>query len=57
MDCLKVFYGSTLKFSGTKYLTLNIFFPEFCEVYISIKKMESRPYPFIVMMGKKMFSK
>jgi len=38
MDCLKVFYGATLKFSGIKYPTLNLFFPEFCEVYISIKK-------------------
>jgi hypothetical protein len=36
--CLKVFYDATLKLSGTKYPTLNMFFPEFCEVYLSIKK-------------------
>jgi hypothetical protein len=38
MDCLKVFYGATLKFSGTKYPTLDLFFPEIYEVYISIQK-------------------
>jgi hypothetical protein len=36
--CLKVFYDATLKLSDTKYLTLNLFFSEFCEVYLSIKK-------------------
>ncbi|KAJ1692639.1 hypothetical protein LUZ63_009337 [Rhynchospora breviuscula] len=33
MDCLKIFYTATLKFSGVKYPTLNFFFPELCEVY------------------------
>ncbi|KAJ1700845.1 hypothetical protein LUZ63_000624 [Rhynchospora breviuscula] len=33
MDSLKIFYTATLKFSATKYPTLNYFFPEFCEVY------------------------
>jgi hypothetical protein len=49
--CLKVFYDSTLKLSGTKYLTLNMFFLEFCEVYLSIKKIGSIFYPFVVKMG------
>jgi hypothetical protein len=49
--CLKVFYDATLKLSGTKYLTLNLFFPEFCEVYLSIKKMRSIFNPFVVKMG------
>jgi hypothetical protein len=48
---LKVFYDAILKLSGIKYPTLNLFFPEFCEVYLSIKKMCSSPYPFIVNMG------
>jgi hypothetical protein len=48
---LKVFYDATLKLSGTKYPTLNLFFPELCEVYLSIKKMCSSPYIFIVNMG------
>ncbi|KAJ3703077.1 hypothetical protein LUZ61_006782 [Rhynchospora tenuis] len=33
MDCLKIFYNATLKFSASKYPTLNHFFPEFCDVY------------------------
>jgi hypothetical protein len=40
-----------LKLSGTKYPTMNLFFLEFCEVYLNIKKMCSSPYPFIVNMG------
>ncbi|KAJ1688836.1 hypothetical protein LUZ63_012991 [Rhynchospora breviuscula] len=57
MDSLKIFYTATLKFSGTKYPTLNLYFSEFCEVYVSIKNMESSPYSFIVLMGSKMFAK
>jgi hypothetical protein len=37
--------------SGTKYPTLNLFFPEFCEVYSSIKHMSNNAYPFIIKMG------
>jgi hypothetical protein len=55
--CLKVFYDATLKLSGTKYPTLNLFFPKFCEVYLSIKKMDSSSYPFIVKMSIEMFVK
>jgi len=55
--CLKVFYNATLKLSGTKYPTLNLFFPEFCEVYLSIKHMSNSAYPFIVKMGTEMFAK
>ncbi|KAJ3708949.1 hypothetical protein LUZ61_012654 [Rhynchospora tenuis] len=54
---LKVFYGATLKLSGTKYPTLNLFFTEFCEVLITIKKMATSPYPFIVNMGTEMLAK
>lgn len=54
---LKVFYDATLKLSGSKYPTLNLFFPEFCEVYLCIKKMGYSPYPFVVQMGKDMFAK
>ncbi|KAJ4818878.1 Zinc finger BED domain-containing protein DAYSLEEPER [Rhynchospora pubera] len=57
MDCLKIFYTATLKFSAVKYPTLNYFFPEMCEVYVSIKNMDSSPYPFIVLMTTKMFAK
>ncbi|KAJ3708583.1 hypothetical protein LUZ61_012288 [Rhynchospora tenuis] len=57
MDSLKIFYRATLKFSATKYPSLNFFFTEMCEVYINIKKMEISPYPFITLMGKKMFAK
>ncbi|KAJ3691068.1 hypothetical protein LUZ61_020232 [Rhynchospora tenuis] len=54
---LKVFYEATLKLSGTKYPTLNLFFPEFAEVYLNIKRMSSSPYPFIVQMGAPMIAK
>ncbi|KAJ1697552.1 hypothetical protein LUZ63_006064 [Rhynchospora breviuscula] len=54
---LKVFYEATLKLSGTKYPTLNLFFSEFSEVYLSIKRMSSSPFPFIVQMGVDMLAK
>ncbi|KAJ1695014.1 hypothetical protein LUZ63_011712 [Rhynchospora breviuscula] len=57
VQCLKPFYVATLKLSGIKYPTLNIFFPEFCEVYLSIKKMGSSPHPFVVQMSLEIFSK
>jgi Domain of unknown function (DUF4413) len=55
--CLKVFYDATLKLSGTKYPTLNLFFLELCEIYLNIKKMRSSSYPFIVKLGTKIFAK
>jgi hypothetical protein len=57
VDCLKVFYDATLKLSGTKYPTINLFFPEFCEVFLVIKKMSTSPLPFIVAMSKEMHAK
>ncbi|KAJ1700792.1 hypothetical protein LUZ63_000571 [Rhynchospora breviuscula] len=54
---LKVFYDATLKLSGTKYPTLNLFFTEFCDVYLTIKIMASSPYTFIVQMGADMLIK
>lgn len=53
----RVFYVATNKRSGTKYPTLNLFFPEFCEVYLNLKKMASSPIEFVVDMGNEMFSK
>ncbi|KAJ3701327.1 hypothetical protein LUZ61_005032 [Rhynchospora tenuis] len=54
---LKIFYEATFKLSGTKYPTLNLFFSEFCEVYLSIKRMSSSEYTFIVNMGTQMHAK
>ncbi|KAJ4762114.1 Zinc finger BED domain-containing protein DAYSLEEPER [Rhynchospora pubera] len=54
---LKVFYDATLKLSGTKYPTLNLFFTEFCEVYLTIRKMSSSQYTFIVQMNVSMLDK
>jgi hypothetical protein len=45
MMCLKVFYNVTLKLSSTKYPTLNLFFLELCEMYLSIRKMGTSQYP------------
>jgi Domain of unknown function (DUF4413) len=55
--CLKVFYDATLKLSDIKYPTLNLFFPEFYEVYLSIKKMNTSQYLFIVKMSTEIFAK
>jgi hypothetical protein len=52
---LKVFYDATNLLSGIKYRTLNIFFPEYCEVYLTIKEMSTNPYPFVVEMSKEMY--
>jgi Domain of unknown function (DUF4413) len=57
VGCLKVFYDATMKLSGTNYPTLNMFFTEFCEVYLTIKKMGSSSFPFIIQMGKEMYEK
>jgi hypothetical protein len=57
IEHLKVFYDATLKLSGTKYPTLNMFFPEFCEVALTISKMQMSDLPFIVEMGKNVLNK
>ena len=57
VECLKVFYTATMKLSGSTYPTLNLFFPELCEVYMTIKKMASSPLPFIKQMGREMYAK
>jgi subtilase family serine protease len=54
---LKVFHDATNKLSGFKYPILNLYFPEFCEIYLNIKKMRSSPYPFFVQMSIEMFAK
>ena len=54
---LKIFYDATLKLSGSKYPTLNLFFAEFCEVHLAIRKMEGSPYSYVAEMGKKMLVK
>ncbi|KAJ3685482.1 hypothetical protein LUZ61_014646 [Rhynchospora tenuis] len=54
---LKVFYNVTNKLSGTKYPTLNLFFPEYCEVYLTLMKMSKSPYAFIVNMSHEMIKK
>ncbi|KAJ4771400.1 Zinc finger BED domain-containing protein DAYSLEEPER [Rhynchospora pubera] len=54
---LKVFYDVTNKLSGTKYPTLNMFFPEYCEVYLTLIKMSTSPYAFIVNMSHEMLKK
>ncbi|KAJ3685744.1 hypothetical protein LUZ61_014908 [Rhynchospora tenuis] len=54
---LKVFYDATMKLSGTKYPTLNLFFSEFSEVYLNIRRMSRSDYTFIVEMGQDMLVK
>ncbi|KAJ3686466.1 hypothetical protein LUZ61_015630 [Rhynchospora tenuis] len=54
---LKVFYTVTNKLSGTKYPTLNLFFPEYCEVYLTLNKMSNSKHAFIVNMSHDMLAK
>ncbi|KAJ3697616.1 hypothetical protein LUZ61_001321 [Rhynchospora tenuis] len=54
---LKVLYDVTNKLSGTKYSTLNLFFAEYCEVYLTLIKMSKSPYAFIVNMSHEMINK
>ncbi|KAJ3696742.1 hypothetical protein LUZ61_000447 [Rhynchospora tenuis] len=54
---LKLFYDVTNKFSGTKYPTLNILFAKYCEVFLTLKKMSTSSYPFVVKMSKEMVKK
>ncbi|KAJ1696450.1 hypothetical protein LUZ63_004962 [Rhynchospora breviuscula] len=57
VEHLRILYEATNKLSGTKYPTLNLFFPEFCEVYLNIQKMCKDANLFVVQMGKKMLTK
>jgi Domain of unknown function (DUF4413) len=56
-ECLQIFYDATIKNSGTKYPTLNIFFTEFCEVYLSLQNWLNSGHHFIVNMATHMFEK
>jgi Domain of unknown function (DUF4413) len=54
---LKVFYEATTKLSGVKYPTLNLYFTEFCEIYLTIKKMERSSHQFVARIGREIFDK
>ncbi|KAJ1700660.1 hypothetical protein LUZ63_000439 [Rhynchospora breviuscula] len=56
-ECLQIFYDTTIKISGTKYPTLNLFFNEYCEVYLSLQNWLSSDHSFIVNMATRMFEK
>lgn len=54
---LKVFYAVTLAFSGTKYPTANLYFPNVLKVRLLLKRKQQSDDPFMKMMADKMYSK
>lgn len=57
VECLQIFYDATMKISGTKYPTINLFFNEFCEVYLSLRSWHTSDRAFVVNMASRMFEK
>ncbi|XP_078156107.1 zinc finger BED domain-containing protein RICESLEEPER 2-like [Carex rostrata] len=57
VGCLQIFYDTTMRISGTKYPTINIFFNEFCEVYLSIRSSLISEHSFVVNMATRMCEK
>ena len=50
---LELFYEVKELFSGTKYPTVNLFFPKICEIKVSMKEWESSNHDEVSMMAKK----
>ncbi|KAG8371364.1 hypothetical protein BUALT_Bualt13G0080000 [Buddleja alternifolia] len=45
--CLHTFYVATSRFSGSKYPTSNVFFPDICKIYLEMTEWEHSEYDFI----------
>ncbi|KAM0865684.1 hypothetical protein ACQ4PT_043104 [Festuca glaucescens] len=56
-DRLKVFFDITVLFSGTKYVTANLFFPKICAIRLSIRKWSTSDDPLIQKMSEEMKTK
>ncbi|KAL5710386.1 Ulp1 peptidase [Ranunculus cassubicifolius] len=56
-ECLKIFYDSTKAVSGTEYPTANIYFPEVCEIHVSLLQWLKHENPLVVSMAERMFEK
>lgn len=49
--CLKIFKDATVHFSGTKYPTANVFFPDICDIKLQLMGMENSPEEFLRLMA------
>jgi hypothetical protein len=56
-DRLKMFFDVTELFSGTNYVTANLFFPKICNILLSIRKWQSSDIPMIEEMCVRMKDK
>ena len=52
-----MFYDVTELLSGTKYVTVNLFFPKICNIFLAIRKWLSSDIPKIEEMSIKMKEK
>ena len=50
-DCLKIFSDASVHFSGTKYPTANVFFPDICEIKLQLRVWENSPEQCLQMMA------
>lgn len=49
--CLKMFKDATVHFSGTKYPTANVFFPDICDIKMQLIELENSPEEFLRLMA------
>ena len=56
-DRLKMFYDLTELFSGTRYVTANLFFPKICGIRLAIRKWQSSNIQIIEEMSEAMMQK
>ncbi|KAM0876653.1 hypothetical protein ACQ4PT_036030 [Festuca glaucescens] len=57
VDKLKLFYEITTLFSGTKYVTANIYFPKICEIKMKMRQWGTSTNPIIKNMAEEMATK
>ncbi|KAM0912808.1 hypothetical protein ACQ4PT_012606 [Festuca glaucescens] len=57
VDKLKMFYEITTLFSGTKYVTANIYFPKICEIKMKMRQWGTSTNPIIKNMAEEMTTK
>ncbi|KAL0282765.1 UNVERIFIED_CONTAM: Zinc finger BED domain-containing protein RICESLEEPER 1 [Sesamum angustifolium] len=56
-ECLQIFYEATHHFSGRKYPTSNVFFPDVCEIHLKMIEWEKSDYDYVRRMVSRMKQK
>ncbi|KAK4385849.1 putative AC transposase [Sesamum angolense] len=51
-ECLQIFYEATRHFSGRKYPTSNVFFPDVCEIHLKIIEWENTDCDYVRKMSE-----